>query len=108
MASYNHITPNDRIMLSALNTKGFTQAEIARELGKNQSTISRELSRNKVKNIKYHAGYANRIYHERKRKVAQILKRIENDTWLQNYIEEKIKNIGYQNKLLVELKGNII
>ena len=77
MASYQQITHNDRIMLSTLRRKGLTQAEIARELDKNQSSISRELRRNKRKNISYHAVYATLEYHERKEKANQILKRIE-------------------------------
>jgi len=91
MASYNHITLNERIMLSALKRKGFTQAEIARELGKNQSSVSRELKRNKAKNTSYHAGHATRKYYQRKKVAAQILKRIENNVWLQRHIEENIK-----------------
>jgi IS30 family transposase len=79
-------------MLSALRRKGFTQSEIARELVFNQSSISRELSRNKVKNINYHAGNATRMYHKRKKKANQYLKRIENDDWLRKYIKEKIKD----------------
>lgn len=92
MASYQQITHNDRIMLSALKRKGFTQAEIARELGKDQSSISRELSRNKGENARYHAGDATRIYYQRKEEVNQVLRRIENNAWLRKYIKEKIKD----------------
>lgn len=91
MASHKHFTQNERIMLSALNSKGFTQAEIARELRKNQSSISRELKRNIFKNEKYHAGKANKIYHQRKIKANQPRKKIENDTWLKKYIKRKLR-----------------
>lgn len=92
MTSYYQFTHNDRIMLSALKRRGFTQSEIARELGKNQSSISRELSRNKEPHTSYHAGNATRRYHQRKEATNQILRRIENNDWLQKYIKEKIKN----------------
>jgi len=91
MTSYAQITHNDRIMLSALLRKGFTQGEIARELDKNQATISRELSRNKEQNKKYHAGSATKIYHQRKLQANEILKRIENDVSLQKYIYDHLK-----------------
>lgn len=91
MASHTQFTHNDRIMLSALLRKGFTQSDIARELDKNQSSVSSELKRNSDKNGYYHAGHATRKYHGRKAKANQVLKRIENDPWLEKYIYERIK-----------------
>jgi len=91
MASHKHFTQNERIMLSAMRKKGFTQSEIARELGKHQSSISNELKRNSDKNGNYHAGHAKQRYHARKFKANQALKRIENDRWLRQYIGKKLK-----------------
>lgn len=91
MTSYYHFTQNERIMLSALNKKGFTQTEIARELCKSQSTISRELSRNKSSNNEYHAGHAKQKYYHRKEKANNVLKLIENNLWLENYIKKHLK-----------------
>lgn len=91
MASHKQFTHNDRIMLSALKRKGFTQEEIARELDHDQSSISRELRRNKTKKTAYHAGNATRKYHERKKQANQVLKRIENDPWLEKYIQKHLK-----------------
>lgn len=91
MASHTQLTHNDRIMLSALQRKGFTQVEIARELSINQSSISNELKRNSDKKGIYHAGYATRRYHERKQKANQPRKRIENDSWMKNYIQKHLK-----------------
>lgn len=91
MASYKHFTQMDRIMLSALKGKGYTQEEIAKEIGKDQSAISRELSRNKNENEKYHAGNARRKTRKRREKANQKLKRIANDEWLEKYINKKIK-----------------
>jgi len=50
MRSYNQFTQEDRIILSLLIRRGFKQAEIAREINKSQSAISRELNRNKQNN----------------------------------------------------------
>jgi len=91
MASHTQLTHNDRIMLSAMKRKGFTQKEIARELGKNQSSISRELHRNTRSNISYHAVFATIKYHERKKIANHFRKRIENDLWIEQYIFDHIK-----------------
>lgn len=91
MASYHQFTQNERTMLSALRRKGCTQSDIAREIGKTQSSVSRELRRNKKENKRYHAGEAHRQYQERKEKINQTLKRIENDPWLEQTIQERIK-----------------
>lgn len=91
MASYHQFTQEERSLLSALKRKGFTQKEIARELGRDQSTISRELARNKKGDGSYHAGYAKLTVHERKEKANAALKRIENDPWLKRYLIRKLK-----------------
>jgi transposase, IS30 family len=44
--SYHPLTSGERYMLSALRKQGCTQAEIARQLDRHRSTISRELRRN--------------------------------------------------------------
>ena len=90
MASYHHFTQEDRIMLSTLRRRGLTQEEIARALNKDQSSISRELTRNRKPGNTYHAGEARRINKERRRKANARLKRIENDDWLEDYV---IKNL---------------
>jgi len=44
--SYHQLTSGERYALSALKKQGFSQAAIARALGRNPGTISRELKRN--------------------------------------------------------------
>ena len=44
--SQGHLTIEDRELLAVRVAQGYTQQQIARELGKSQSTISRELRRN--------------------------------------------------------------
>jgi IS30 family transposase len=46
---YRQITSGERYTLAALHTQGFSQAAIARELGKHPSSISRELKRNSAR-----------------------------------------------------------
>ena len=44
--TYTQITPEERYKLAALRKQGFSQAAMARELGRSPSTISREFARN--------------------------------------------------------------
>ncbi len=43
---YHHLTPSERLVLASMRLADYTQAQIARALGRSQSTISRELRRN--------------------------------------------------------------
>ena len=47
MSHYHHLTLRDRVFISALTISGKSLSEIACAIGKNVSTISRELKRNK-------------------------------------------------------------
>lgn len=47
MSHYHHLTLQDRVFISALTISGKFLFEIACAIGKNVSTISRELKRNK-------------------------------------------------------------
>jgi IS30 family transposase len=46
---YNQITSEERYTLGALHAQGFSQARIARALGRHPSTVSRELKRNSAR-----------------------------------------------------------
>lgn len=91
MASYCHFTQEERIILSALRRRDLTQKEIARELKKDQSSISRELNKNKTSDNIYHAGYAKKQAAKRKEEAVQLRRRIENDGWLKKYIVKQLK-----------------
>lgn len=56
--SYHQITSEERYMISAYRVQGFSQAEIARQLGRHRSTISREIRRNQRADGKYEVSRA--------------------------------------------------
>ena len=91
MTSYRQCNQEDRNMLSALRRRGLTQEEMARELGKDQSTISRELMRNGNEDGTYHAGEARKKKEERKQRASERQERIKNDSWLESYIQRKLR-----------------
>ncbi len=43
---YTHITQEDRVVLAALLRAGHSQADIVRQIGKDRSSVCRELARN--------------------------------------------------------------
>src|SRR3989338_6101549 len=104
MASYRQFTQEERILLSALNRRGLTQKEIARELQKHQSSISRELERNKKEHGGYHAGYAKQTVRQRREEANAALKRIENDPWLARYLIRKLKRYWSPEQIAVRVR----
>lgn len=65
MRHYNHLSINERESLLILSNSGKNISQIAIILGRNKSTISRELKRNSI-NSNYSAVNADRLYHNRR------------------------------------------
>lgn len=90
--SYSHLTHLDRVKLATLLRAGISQKDIARELGKAPSTISRELQRNPTQNK---AGYDVRVAQtstiDRRIKANQRFRKIRNNQWLEEYIKKKLR-----------------
>ena len=49
MRTFNHLTQEERYHIYIMHKKKFSLGEIAKDMGRNKSTISRELRRNKGK-----------------------------------------------------------
>src|SRR5215216_566724 len=47
--TYRQLSPEERYMLATLRRQGCNQAEIARQLGRHRSTVSREVRRNSTR-----------------------------------------------------------
>ena len=86
--SYTHFSTDERICLAQMLRNGESQAKIARELGKNKSSISREIARNGKKDGTYQPWWAQSItIHRRRKQRRKILQDVE----MKEYIEEKLK-----------------
>ena len=85
--SYKHITINERCCIVEYLNLGWNISKIAKELGRNKGTISREIRRNKLNN-KYSAHIAQESYENRRMKCKPHGK-MANATLL-NYIQEKL------------------
>ncbi len=89
---YKHFTHDERLMLSAFLRTDLTQKEIALKLGKDPSSVSRELGRNGAESIDgYRVRKAQVLTIQRRIQANQRFKKIENDPWLENYIKKKLK-----------------
>ena len=85
------LTDDKRIVLAHLLHQGKTQKEIADELGKHPSTITRELKRNTGTNLPYNPDIAQ--YHMRRRRREANAKRckILADSLLETFIRKKLR-----------------
>lgn len=99
---YKQITPKNRNEISALLRAGLKQKEIAEVLGKDPSTISRELKRNKGKRC-YHAGIAKQRTKKRRTEANHRFKKIENNEWLQIHIKKKLMKYWSPEQIAGEL-----
>jgi IS30 family transposase len=68
MQSYQHFTLEERECLSELLKEGKTQQEIADALGRNKSSVSREIKRNHNKDGTYHPWRATVLYIVRRKR----------------------------------------
>ena len=109
---YTHLTKEERDMIAVLIAKGVPLSEIAQELGRHKSTISRELDRNAPPTNKGYylshkaqerASYRWLVTHKRKRLKSQRIR---------EYVEVKLKD-GWSpeiiaGRLSIEEPGNAI
>ncbi len=65
--SYNHLTMDERNVIYRMQWQGYSDAEIARCLGRHRSTIGREYKRNRSCRGSYNAGTAQALANSRRR-----------------------------------------
>jgi transposase, IS30 family len=89
--AYKHLTKDERTTISAFHKAGWTQTKIAREMGLNQGTISRELSRNSVSCCAYNPTTAQKQTKDRRIKTNKDqLTKIVRGSRLWEHIVEKM------------------
>lgn len=103
--SHHHLTHEDRIRLAALLRAGHNQTQIANELGKHRSTISRELNNKGTPNkIGYNVRIAQEITDQRRLIANQRFRKIEASTKTKNYIKRKLKQTWSPEQIAGRLK----
>ena len=86
MSHYKHITPEEREKILVLRSKNHSITYIADSIGRNKSTVSRELSRNTVDN-EYSAVVAQAAYEKRREKCRPKHRLSDPETF--NYVQKK-------------------
>ena len=85
--SYTHFTQEERESLSKMLSEGKSIRKIARELGKNASSVSREIARNKNKNGSYNSWRATYLYMLRRKNNSRKHFRLVVDTALCDWVK---------------------
>lgn len=104
--SYSHIKQSDRNEISILLKKGYSHREIAEAIGKNHSSVSREIKANSVKGSydPHKAEHKHRL--KRRRSKYQGMK-ISKNRELLNFIETHMKDDGWTPEQIAgKLKSN--
>ena len=90
--SYTHFKSSQRNELAALLRAGHSQKEIAQLLGKTASAVCQELQRNGTDNKSgYDVGLAKKMTEQRRIIANSRFRKIKNNKWLKNYVENSIK-----------------
>ena len=87
---YNHLTKTDRMEIAILLSKEYTPTEIAKQIGKDRSSVYREINRNKTRKG-YDAKRA-QIKHRHRRQASKYqLMKVRGHPVLESYIEKHMK-----------------
>lgn len=89
---YKHFSRDERLSLATLKRAGFKQKEIARQLNRHPSTVSRELSRGAMRNKNnYYVIAAEQRKTVKRIKANQRFRKIDNNPQIIRYVTEKLK-----------------
>ena len=86
MRRYSHLSDDEREQIGLARTLGHSIGAIARAIGRPKSTISRELSRNKLPSGRYSPLHAAGAYQLRRRREALI----ERDRALRTFVIDRL------------------
>ena len=103
-----HITKDERIQLETLKKEGCSFRYIAKELGKNVSNISREISRNKDPvTANYHYSLANKMAQSRRKQANSSRVKIKIGSELEAYILAKMEENWSPEQIAGRLKSEV-
>jgi len=100
---YKHLTSSSRARLASLRRAGHNQKQIAALLGKDPSTISRELKRNKTKRG-YHARIASQKAANRRLVANQRFRKLTPGANLTKYVTGRLKHYWSPDQIAGRLK----
>jgi len=89
--TYNQITADERDKIALLIAGGCTLSNIARMLGRNRSTISREIKRNGAPKYKSYTPHAAEARSKHRKSAANTHPRLKN-SFIRDYVHQKIED----------------
>src|ERR1700745_3189592 len=101
MRCYSHLSDDEREQIGLAKAVGHSIGAIAKAIGRPKSTVSRELSRNKLPSGRYSPLHAAGAYQLRRRREA----RIERDRVLRTFVVDRLAGGGGPQQLLGGVKG---
>ena len=90
--AYTHLTKEALFKIQSWKEIGMCQMEMARRIGTDPSTISRELGRNSYPGGRYHAGHAQTLRQNRRKSGKRRTKKLLRDQPLQQAIIERLQD----------------
>jgi len=87
---YGHLNIDEREVILKMQAQQSSMRQIGERLSRDAGTISRELSRNVSSTYEYKPHLAQR-YYERRRAESKEPYRLEEDVFLREYVEKKLK-----------------
>ena len=102
MRCYSHLSDDEREQIGLARTLGHSIGAIAQAIGRPKSTISRELSRNKLPSGRYSPLHAAGAYQLRRRREALI----ERDRALRTFVVDRLaEGSTYQSPMIILIAG---
>ena len=107
-SGYRHLTRHDRCQIQALRKSGLSQRAIAAEIGRSQSTVSREISRNSGQRG-YRHGQADGLAVARRRAASSVPRRMTPAHWKAGgeYLDLRWSPSQTPNQLAVEGRARV-
>lgn len=101
---FKHLTEQDRDRIHALYGYGHGQGDVARVLGVNKGTISRELARYGRKTCRYSASRAQKDANEKRKHSKRPGMKIEADPDLKRFIVRELKRLRSPDEIVGRMK----
>lgn len=90
ITTYTHLTDFERDQIAVLNAQGLSQNEIARRLGRDKGTLSRELARNRSPVYRVYLPHKAQARAEHRFKESHHRERLKHH-WLRGYVARMLK-----------------
>ena len=104
MKKYTRLSYSERVKIEEFRNLKFSPSKIAQKLGRNKSTIIREISRNRYAHSSYYADYANRKSFGRSMYRKANKDKISSNKELQDFVHEKLGLRWSPDQISVTLK----